>query len=295
MTPEPGTPRRRLRRVFFQVHLWCGLLTGIYMVAISLSGSILVYRDELRAMFQPQPHVVEIAGERMTEEALIAAGESVFPEHEVFVYTDPEDPTHAITLGVNRGDVRRQMLFDPYTGESLGNAIPWGWRAVTWLLDFHGTLVAGETGETLNGLGAIALCLLALTGLYLWWPGVRRLARGLRFQWRGVAWRRRWFSVHGALGAWSLVFLLMWGATGIYLVFPEPFSTAADWIQPMDPESFEPRTVDHVLYWIAYVHFGRFGGQPTQFVWALFGLVPPVLFVTGTALWWLRRPRGDAP
>ena len=50
----------RLRRAFFQVHLWSGLGIGLYVIAISISGSILVYRSELRQTFEPQPRLVEI-------------------------------------------------------------------------------------------------------------------------------------------------------------------------------------------------------------------------------------------
>jgi uncharacterized iron-regulated membrane protein len=60
-----------------------------------------------------------------------------------------------------------------------------------------------------------------------------------------------------------------------------------------------------VIYWIAYLHFGRINGigipcrgpglcdQATKAVWAFFGLAPAVLAVTGAIVWWnrLRRPR----
>lgn len=63
------------------MHLWCGLGLGLYLVVLSVSGSVIVYRNELRAAFQPQPRIVEERGPRLSEEALIAAGETAFPEH----------------------------------------------------------------------------------------------------------------------------------------------------------------------------------------------------------------------
>src|SRR5688572_26642621 len=36
-----------LRRAAFQVHLWTGLGIGLYVVVLSLTGSLLVYRNEL--------------------------------------------------------------------------------------------------------------------------------------------------------------------------------------------------------------------------------------------------------
>ena len=83
----------------------------------------------------------------------------------------------------------------------------------------------------------------------------------------------------------------MWGVTGIYLAFPDPFTALGDYLEPFDEESFEPRTVDMILYWVARVHFGRFGGTVTRVSWFAIGLLPPVLFVTGAIMWWNRVVR----
>ena len=76
--------------------------------------------------------------------------------------------------------------------------------------------------------------------------------------------------------------------TGIYLAFPAPFSAVVDYLEPVDEENFDPRVGDNVLYWLAYLHFGRFGGWSTKLVWAVVGLMPPVMFVTGAVMWWNR-------
>jgi uncharacterized iron-regulated membrane protein len=39
----------------------------------------------------------------------------------------------------------------------------------------------------------------------------------------------------------------------------------------------------------APIHYGEFGGLPIKALWALIGLTPAVLFVTGLIAWW-RRP-----
>jgi uncharacterized iron-regulated membrane protein len=96
------------------------------------------------------------------------------------------------------------------------------------------------------------------------------------------------WSLHSALGFWTALVLIMWGFSGVYLVFPDPFNAAADFIEPFDDESFEPRTVDEILRWLARLHFGRFGGLTLKILWAVLGIVPPVLFATGAIMWWNR-------
>ena len=58
--------------------------------------------------------------------------------------------------------------------------------------------------------------------------------------------------------------------------------------------------VDSILYWLAYLHFGRINGIgipcggpgacdiATKSVWAVIGLIPGVMFVTGALMWWNR-------
>ena len=168
-----------LRRALFQVHMWSGLGVGLYILVISLSGSVLVYRSELRQVFNPEPRIVVPSGDRLSTDALTEAARQIYPDHQVRVFAEPEDLAHAVTMSVNRDGAVAQMHFDPYTGEELGHALPFGWRATTWLLDLHDNLLTGETGRSVNGGGAVALTLLSLTGAMIWWPGIRSWSRSL--------------------------------------------------------------------------------------------------------------------
>jgi uncharacterized iron-regulated membrane protein len=63
-------------------------------------------------------------------------------------------------------------------------------------------------------------------------------------------------------------------------------------VLPNPPEP--PRTLgDLVMRWAAPLHVGNFGGMPLRIAWAILGLAPPTLFVTGFLMWWTRvvRPR----
>ena len=285
-----------LRRMIFQIHLWSGLAIGLYIVAISISGSILIYRSELRQAYEPQPHFVSVSGQRLTEEELTAHATEAYPDDQVARIIFREDPSRAATVTLTRDGAPTQLLFDPYTGADLGLRLPVPYRLTTWLLDLHDNLLYGETGRRVNGLGAIILTLLAGSGAVIWWPGVLTWKRSLLVDWR-AHWKRLNWNLHSALGVWFFLFVLMWGITGIYLTIPEPFNFIADTLEPMDEETFEPRTVDTILYWIASVHFGRFGGTATKLSWFVIGLVPPALFLTGTLMWWNRiiRPRLSKP
>ena len=44
-----------VRKAAFQIHLWVGIGIGVYIVMICLTGSVLVYRNELYGAFLPTP------------------------------------------------------------------------------------------------------------------------------------------------------------------------------------------------------------------------------------------------
>lgn len=289
-----------VRKALFQIHLWTGIAVGLHVFAISLTGSILVYRNELYRFFSPQPRIVSGAGTPMSDEALAAAARRAFPGYEIGEARPGEAPNHAVEVTLALGDdepIRR--LFHPFTGENLGNPLPLGYRVTAWMLDLHDNLLYGQTGRQVNGVGALLLVVLCLTGLVIWWPGSKKWRRSLTIE-RRASWFRFAWTLHSAFGFWLFLFLLMWGLTGAYLSLPAVFASIFDYIEPFDENSPVERIGDRIQYWLAYLHFGRLGGRGipwcgrglcnsiTKATWAVIGLVPPAMFVTGAFMWWSR-------
>jgi uncharacterized iron-regulated membrane protein len=62
---------------------------------------------------------------------------------------------------------------------------------------------------------AVMLLFLAATGLVVWWPGIRRLARGFRVR-RGQGTYAFNHDLHNVIGLAAIPFLVMWGFTGAH-------------------------------------------------------------------------------
>jgi uncharacterized iron-regulated membrane protein len=288
-----------LRRALFQVHLWTGVAVGLYIAIISLTGSILVYRNELYRAFSPEPRLVEDAGAALPLEELEPAVRRTFPDARIVVVEPGPTPNHAADVTLEREGERTRRLVHPATGADLGPTMPLGYRISAWMLDLHDNLLNGPTGRRVNGIGALALLLLCATGLVAWWPGGSRWRRSLFLDVR-ASWKRLNWSLHSALGFWFFVFILMWSVTGIYLSLPDQVAALLDAIEPLDEANPEERVVDRIQYWLAYLHFGRLGGRGipgcgrglcdsiTKATWAFIGLVPVAMAVTGLVMWWNR-------
>ena len=292
-----------LRKAIFQVHLWTGIGLGIYVVVICVTGSVLVYRNELYAAFSPQPVIVDnpSAAASLGEDGLERVARQAYPGYDLQEVRPGATPNQAVEIALTRDGDRIRRLFDPFTGEDLGDPLPLGYRMSAWMLDLHDNLLAGQTGRRVNGIGAFFLLVLSLTGAVIWWPSILRWRRSLTID-RRADWKRFNWSLHSMSGFWCWPFLFMWAITGAYLSFPAMFMAIVDYLEPFDPSSLEERIGDRVMYWLAYLHFGRLGGrgipgcgslcgETTKAIWALIGLVPLALFITGGCMWWSRVVR----
>jgi len=283
----------RMRRILVRVHLWIALGLGAYIVVLSLSGSAIVFRREFNTWLVPRT-VASTEGVRLTGESLTAAVRAAYPTDVVVEVREPQRPERPVFVALERDGARMDRLFDPYAVRDLGETFPPLLSAVEWLVDLHDNLLAGETGRFINGIGGIVFTVLIVTGFWLWWPGVRNVARSLKIG-KPRASRRFIWQLHSVLGIASFVLLLVWAMTAIYFAFPGPFEGLIDYFD--DDLNDLHRPGEWILLELIKLHFGRFGGLGVRFLWAALGLLPAVLFVTGFVLWWTRvvRRRASTP
>jgi uncharacterized iron-regulated membrane protein len=275
------------RKALFQVHLWIGIGLGFYVLLMSVTGSALVFRRELTRWLAREPSVAVGRGERMSEGALKQIAERAYPGYEakrISLRRNSDQPAEVL---LERSGSKLQRLFNPYTGADLGDSIRRSFRFALWLADLHDNLLVAQTGRLLNAAGGILSTLLIVTGAVIWWPGSDRWRRSLSFRWKTNHKGFNW-TLHSALGFWMFAFVLMWAVSGIYLSIPGAFNAVVDYFEPLNASSRSLRAGDHVLYWLAQAHFGRFAGVGVKITWTALGLAPAVLLVTGLLMWWKR-------
>ena len=272
---------------------------GLYVFMISLTGSVLVYRNELYRAATPDPIISKSPEPRLTDDQLTRAVQRVYPGYRMVNLRRMRNPDEAVAVVLQRDGLLKKRLFDPRSGADLGDSVPAGIRLVSELLDLHDNLLAGQTGREVNGFGALAVLVLATTGLVIWWPGSKAWRRSLTLP-RGVGWKRATWHLHSLIGFWSFAFTLIFALSGIYLANPDIFQDIADRLEPATAANAGTRIGDQVIYWLAYLHFGRIQGigipcrgpglcdQTTKAIWAIFGLAPAAMFATGAIMWWNR-------
>lgn len=303
-----------LRKAIFQIHLWTGIALGLYVLVISVSGSAIVFRNELYNSLWPPPRTVPAGPHKLTHDELRAAAVRAYPKYHVSWIWEPKVANQAVEIWMDRKGGKKERFFDPYTGADLGESRPYSIQFLAWLVDLHVTLTYGPLGKTVNGICAFVLIALSVSGAIIWWPGIRNWRGAIGIQ-RRSNWKRFNWQLHTAIGLWTLPIVFLFGVVGVEAVWPSPFQAFVHKIAPLDvyrpiPEAalttevpfipvgtstpprprFRPKysAGDKIVRWFSYLHFGNFGGWISKSIWVVIGLMPAFLFVTGAVMWWNR-------
>ncbi len=207
-----------IRRFNFQIHLWAGIILAIYFIVIGVSGSILVFRDELETVSGTKPwHKIEAREPFASLTSVVGNLKTAYPRSHIVSVRAPEDgdPTFVAVLQARR---QIKVASDPASGTVLGQ-LPEGAAWIEWVLELHERLLIRPNGREVNGIGGAILLVVSITGLVVWWPGIRNWKRALLVDFRR-GWRRINFDLHSASGFWTLLIACFWAASGIYFAWP---------------------------------------------------------------------------
>jgi len=232
----------RLRRLWLNVHLWLGIGFIVLLVPISVSGGLLVLHDEIDTLLNPQRYAVTGSDVAQPASAYLArAAEAVAKEPGNLVPTGvryPEEPGWPVRV-VTRPQQRTEgpprfvtVFLDPPTAAVL-DVMEFRSSFIGFLHIFHENLMIPQySGRQIVGWGGVAMLILSLTGIWLWWPRNGRFLIGLRW----TRSPRFTFNLHNMLGFWISIPLAAVSLTGIYLSFPQTARSMMMSITIMNPQ-----------------------------------------------------------
>jgi uncharacterized iron-regulated membrane protein len=198
-----------MREVLLKVHRWMGLIGGIAIFLIAVSGCVLIWEFDIDRAVYSSVLKVTPGQERVPLEQALQNVRAAYPSDTPTSIAFPLKPNHALTVGVKSETIG----VDQYTGRVLGKINRWdGFARQVHLL--HVRFFAGRPGEIVVAAFTFVTLLMALSGVYLWWPRqiwtVKRNAR---------SWRRLNFDLHNVLGWYSAVLLVFMTVSGVMIAF----------------------------------------------------------------------------
>lgn len=214
-----------LRKLLFWPHLIAGVLAGLVIALMSLTGVALALETPVLAWADRDARRVEAPAPdapRLPLDELLARVRAARPEATPSGVTVYPEPTAAVLVSTGRSD---GVYVNPYSGEvrPLGAQ---GWRDFfRRMMEWHRWLGAqGENravGRAITGASNAAFLFLAVTGLYLWWPRkwAWRAVRNVLWFRRGLHGKARDFNWHNTIGFWSLTVLLVLTVSGLVMSY----------------------------------------------------------------------------
>ncbi len=224
----------KLRPVLFWLHLVAGVVAGVIIAVMSFTGVALAFEKEIIAWAERDLRRVSPPADakRLPLDDLLAKVREQHPDARPSGVTVSAEPATAVLVSMGRTNA---FHVNPYTGVVQPQGAAGLREFMRVMIEWHRFLGAqGDsrpTGKAITGACNVAFLVLALTGLFLWWPrnwtknAVRAVAL-MSFTLRGKA---RDFNWHNAIGLWCAPVLIVLTVTAM----PISYRWASDLIFKM--------------------------------------------------------------
>jgi uncharacterized iron-regulated membrane protein len=213
---------RAVRRAW-RIHFYAALFSAPFLVLLAVTGLVILYTAPISEALHggllkvtPSTTVVSFDQQR-------AAAASAFPDLTVDMVVPPSAPDRSTMVELTDGaDLYQQVYVNPYTGAVLGSRVS-GDDVIGLANRLHGWLAADDAtvslpslnhlvdpdspssvdirvGDIIIEVAALWGLVLAVTGVFLWWPRSSQKGKPLmRVRW-GKGGRIRWRDLHVASG-----------------------------------------------------------------------------------------------
>jgi uncharacterized iron-regulated membrane protein len=200
-------------RLWWRVHQWVGLKLSILLGFVFLTGTLAVFSNEIDWLLRPAMRV-----DPATVQGPVAWAEAARnvtaarPEAKILLLTEPIDRGFALVATVQDPDGGRGFVYaHPSTGAVQGQGAWVGAQRILRNMHRHLNLPTAIGVPIVSSLSI--LLLISLTTSFVvykkWWRGFFRPVR-----WRDP--RTAMGDLHRLAGVWSLWFVALIGATGLW-------------------------------------------------------------------------------
>jgi uncharacterized iron-regulated membrane protein len=203
------------RQSWRKVHLYIALITSLPLLLIAVTGIILAFDMYIRALINPQTVANPNKLPQLTMEVIIAQAQKAHPDLALHMVVAPKSAWHSYLIYASKQEGKKRPFYrlyiNPYDSDitAIQNrpTLP-----LTFIKRLHRNLLLGQPGRYFIAANSIALMVVCLVGVYLWWPMRKKtVTRALK--------KKHRLSMHNLLGLVALPLLLLIAFTGITVTF----------------------------------------------------------------------------
>ncbi|UZO80629.1 PepSY domain-containing protein [Aquimarina sp. ERC-38] len=215
--------KKNKRKLILQVHKILGLLTGIVVLIVSITGCLWVFKEEIEGFYDDYSQVAVQELNFIDASQVKTIAESIIPGKTIHgvIYGPPDEALEVVFYEAEPEVFYQSVFLNPYTGEFL-KRIDRNSGFFAFVLDGHLHLwLPKAIGSLVVSYAILLFLLIIISGLILWWPKNRKNFRQrLQFHWKSsTRWKRKNFDLHTIIGFYISSFTLIFAFTGCIMAF----------------------------------------------------------------------------
>ncbi|MBR8827408.1 MAG: PepSY domain-containing protein [Gomphosphaeria aponina SAG 52.96 = DSM 107014] len=212
--------QKKLRQLALILHRYAGIIPGILLVIIGITGSLLIWAEQIDSFLNAQLLKVTPNSTQINIQTVIDTAQKYYPDFQVHRIIVPQKSDEVYTvMMISPEDELRDVYLNPYNGEITGER-PWNESIGGFLIELHVNLFAGDIGEKIVGICGGIFWLISITGIMLW-RGWFKLKNALKIRWRSP-YQIINYDLHQVVGIVSVIILILLAFTGAAMIFWTP-------------------------------------------------------------------------
>ncbi|MDR6735164.1 PepSY domain-containing protein [Sphingobacterium sp. 2149] len=226
------------KTVTLWLHKWLGIITGVVVTILSLTGCIYTFQDELKLVAYPEKYFISGTTGHPTIplplSTLLHYAQKSLPKDEKITRVDlyPTKNRTWVFRAVKTDEKAfghwnyykyyKRVFVNPYSGQvqHVENSKTEFFQLT---LQLHLNLLLGKRfGHPIVAWSTAIFILILLSGIVLWWPKKwkgKNLKRSFSLDTK-VKWKRLNHDLHNVIGFYSLFIGLIFAITGLAFAFP---------------------------------------------------------------------------
>jgi uncharacterized iron-regulated membrane protein len=201
------------------IHKWLGLISGLIVFIVSITGCIFCFHDEIKNITRKEWRLVEPQNKPfLAPSVLQEKAKEIVPNNKSSMVSYYGKDRSAVVYTYSNTE-NLYLYFNPYTGKYLKSENPeTDFFIIVEYIHLY-LLLPDYIGKHIIGGATIIFILLLISGIIQWWPKRKSdLKRVFTIKW-SAKWRRVNYDWHNTSGFYISIFAVIIAITGLTFTY----------------------------------------------------------------------------
>ncbi len=201
------------------MHLWLGLISGLLVLFLGITGCILAFEREIENLTQEYRFVEEQANSKLEPSNLKRIADTQMPGKKAHSISYEPGKASKVVYFAFDPEYYDIVFLNPYSGEVL--------KVKDMESDFFKIVINGHyylwlppnIGQPILASATLVFVVMLITGIVIWWPKNKAASKNrFKIKWN-ARWRRINYDMHNVIGFYISWFAIFLAITGLIMGF----------------------------------------------------------------------------